>query len=60
LYQTLESIYKEHIDPVLKQLEYIVVDVVVELIELQDTNNIWEMDPKEYGVIVVDLEDDKS
>ncbi len=60
LYQTLESIYQEHIEPVIKQLWYIVVDIVVELIELEDTNNIREMDPKEYGVIVVDQEDDKS
>lgn len=60
LEKTLESLYKKFIKPKEKLLHYLAVDVVTEIVELEDPNDVWDMDPTEYGMIVVDTDDDTT
>jgi len=58
LREILELLYAEHIEPWLKWLQFISVDVVAEIIEVQNPNELWEMSPEEFGLIIMDKEDE--
>ena len=60
LREVVELLYNEHIKPWLKALQYISVDVVAEIIEIQDPNELREMSPEEFGLIIIDQEDDTT
>lgn len=60
LRDTVWVLYDDHIKWLLKKLTYIVYDVVVDVIEIHDTNDLWEMSPEEFWIIIADKKDDKT
>jgi len=58
IHEVVELVYDEHIEPILKDLQFICIDVVVEIIEIQDPNELWEMSPEEFWLIIIDQDDD--
>ena len=60
LSESVVTIYDQKIQPVLDQIRYVCVDIVVEIIAFPSAEDIFQLDPKEYGFIIEDLEDDKT
>ncbi len=60
LREILELLYEEHIEPGLKSLQFISIDIVAEMIEIQDPNELREMSPEEFGLVIIDQEDEKT
>ncbi len=58
LRENIETIYTNHIAKNLDMIDYIVIDVVTEIVSFPDANTIFTLDPKVYGLIIEDLEDD--
>ena len=60
LREVVEQLYTQYIAPQLDTIHYVVIDVVVEIVSFAASNDIFQLDPKEYGLIVEDLWDDTT
>jgi len=60
LRNTLESVYQTYVADYLKEIQYMAVDVVVDIIEVVNPNDLPTFSPKEFGFAILDLEDEKS
>jgi len=56
----IDNVYSTHIADRLKEISYIVVDVVSEIIAVKNPEEIFAMSPEEFGFAVVDADDDLS
>lgn len=60
LREVLDNVYNAHIADRLKEISYIVVDIVSEIIAVKNPEDIFAMSPEEFGFAVIDTEDDVS
>ncbi|MDP2669988.1 MAG: hypothetical protein Q8O99_03155 [bacterium] len=60
LRETLSKLYISTIEPLLEQIAYISVDMVTDIVSFPQANEVLKLDPKEYGFVVEDLEDNKT
>jgi hypothetical protein len=56
----VEELYEEHVKPDLKNLTYLTIDTITDITQVQQADEIFSKNPKEYGFLLIDLEDDKS
>ncbi len=60
LREVLDNVYNAHIAERLKDISYIVVDIVAEIIAIKNPEEIFAMNPQEFGFAIIDTEDDMS
>lgn len=58
LRQLIEDIYTQSIQPILDQVRYLAIDIVTEVVAFPEAQQVFSLDPRVYGFIVEDLEDD--
>lgn len=60
LREVLDTVYSSHLADKLKQISYIVVDVVSDLVQVKNPEDVFSMSPQEFGFAIIDTEDDLS
>lgn len=55
-----DILYEWYIAPVQKEIRYVAIDVVSELIQLNDPSMVADYPPKEFGYFIIDQDDDTS
>jgi hypothetical protein len=54
----IEDIYNQHIQPIIDQIHYIALDVVTDVVSFPEADQVFKLDPRVYGFVIEDLEDD--
>lgn len=60
LHESLDTVYKAAIVPHIKEVMYVICDVVADIIEIHDLKKVLDLSPKEFWFVVVDQDDDVS